>query len=609
MWVECISGAHYRIKSTKNTKKEQKTYNYSTTFFTKNKMMHLCNAQVILCLIVFCGLFDDSFEKDSVRRVRGSFEKDSVRGSLEKDDLWFDTPRLLAPKPEKPKKREAPKKGKPKSSKSDDQPVGEVSLELVGILNDGFNPVDTPVCFSISSSMFASAAFTVEDSSLDPLIGSLFPLITIDGEVTRLDSASILSMSSTEICTIFLLHEGLNELTIEAKEWTGQMVYLERSVWAGSKTIQVDLQAQSSEKYSGTVLVIATLVDFASMRAQKETDTGQVVFENVPSDKMVLFEALGPNNAFGSTSSINAQSVSIILRDFADTPSPVQNLDFAIGTEGWTTTTETGLQTIAHIEDAGKGNEVVWTRRELVDDEDQDLMLVTNGVGEQLATHSFTVNAGTLSVSVRYRFQTNEFPDWYGSEYNDYYSISLRADGGTPVHETLSMNVIGKDSFDSTGSTGWRELVTFLDPQKPVTLLQIEMVVANVGDGDVDSSLIIDKIKPHKVDDICNLSSGSLLPIQDPKGYSTISSRKECFRDYNGILRTLEYLKQAFPDLVTVQELGSTYKALYPGNTELEGKKLVENGDQIRVMILTNNKTPFVEGKGKLLLLAGIHAR
>ena len=55
---------------------------------------------------------------------------------------------------------------------------------------------------------------------------------------------------------------------------------------------------------------------------------------------------------------------------------------------------------------------------------DFDLVLQTAGQeGPQYAHHQFPVLAGSC-VKVRFRFQTDEFPSYYGTKFNDYYSVT-----------------------------------------------------------------------------------------------------------------------------------------------------------------------------------------
>lgn len=75
---------------------------------------------------------------------------------------------------------------------------------------------------------------------------------------------------------------------------------------------------------------------------------------------------------------------------------------------------------------------------------DFDLVLQTAGQeGPQYAHHQFPVLAGSC-VKVRFRFQTDEFPSYYGTKFNDYYSVTLKHQSAsglvTLVAETKSMN-------------------------------------------------------------------------------------------------------------------------------------------------------------------------
>ena len=95
--------------------------------------------------------------------------------------------------------------------------------------------------------------------------------------------------------------------------------------------------------------------------------------------------------------------------------------------------------------------------------------------------------------------------DFFGTEYNDYFSVAIRAqNSGEEKLEANTMNGLGLAAFDySSGSTSWREVVLALDHSfifgNPDTV-QVDMTVANVADCSYDSQVYIDFVEEIFVD-------------------------------------------------------------------------------------------------------------
>lgn len=126
---------------------------------------------------------------------------------------------------------------------------------------------------------------------------------------------------------------------------------------------------------------------------------------------------------------------------------------------------------------------------------DYDLRLATLGEGQQSISRTFDVEDGVKSVLVRYRFITSEVPGgWYGSEFNDFYNVSVRTrNGGGLVTSGNSMNGMGLSAFDGNGATGWFETEIPVAPGGDT--IQFDIAVANVADGFLNSQVIVDGIK------------------------------------------------------------------------------------------------------------------
>lgn len=123
-----------------------------------------------------------------------------------------------------------------------------------------------------------------------------------------------------------------------------------------------------------------------------------------------------------------------------------------------------------------------------------DLRLHTAGVeGPQIDRRSFTAANDVRVITVRYRFQTNEVPGgWFGSQFNDSFSVAIRGSSGSSSVETNSMNELGLGAFNLlTGTTAWREVSLSILPNEVIT---VELEVSNVEDNLFDSTLLVDLI-------------------------------------------------------------------------------------------------------------------
>ncbi|KAK5996059.1 hypothetical protein PT974_04486 [Cladobotryum mycophilum] len=96
----------------------------------------------------------------------------------------------------------------------------------------------------------------------------------------------------------------------------------------------------------------------------------------------------------------------------------------------------------------------------------------------------------TRAVYIKYKFITSEVPGGYfGSNFNDYYSISIRSNQGNLATESQSMNGLGRGAFDSNGATGWLTLQVGVD--QGTQWVQFDVGVANVGDSAYDSQVVV----------------------------------------------------------------------------------------------------------------------
>ena len=350
--------------------------------------------------------------------------------------------------------------------------VPEGFLRLEGVSRTAFNPVGTTLDFRLIGTEFGTLADAFS--------------VTVNG--IPIDSSQIV-LGPTSIQVTGALEDGRNEIAFAGMDMAGRNLYLTETIWAGSASLTVNLVNENGSSFNGATTVRAALVDDESVAAEGVATGGSIVFENVPF-RTILARAEAKGNALGIAGFVgSAGAVEITMISFGN-PSSVDNNDFSLGTDGW----EIGDAPVT-IEPHDEGTAVPLSiPRGGGPIPDNDLILATAGVeGERSIRRTFVTKPDTTAVRIRYRFITSEVPGgFYGSEFNDYYRVSLRSVKGKGViSDSNGMNGFPESIFDAVGAIPWREVVL-----KPIgqggDTVQVDLGVANVGDGAYDSILQVD---------------------------------------------------------------------------------------------------------------------
>lgn len=226
--------------------------------------------------------------------------------------------------------------------------------------------------------------------------------------------------------------------------------------------------------------------------------------------RTVLVKAQGIANEIGSAGVVGTQgTINVGMIGFAS-PSSIDNNDFSQGLAGWNTGSAP-VAIVPHQESipgfpgAVQAAMVAMNAVVATSIVDNDLQLGTAGLGVQSVARSFVTQPGTTGVRIRYRFVTTEVPGGYfGSQFNDYFRVSLRSQQGGGVElEQNSMNGLGLAAFDfGSGSTDWREFTLPVDRMGDT--IAADVAVANVGDGAFQSYVVVDfveelrdEVRPH----------------------------------------------------------------------------------------------------------------
>lgn len=421
------------------------------------------------------------------------------------------------------------------------QPISPADVTLVGTSETAFNPQSTTLRFAVAGATLDTNPAGVE--------------VVVNGASAP---ATSLQITGSSVAVPVFLAEGRNDVSLFAWDTQGSLVTKTATLWAGSYTMSVAVYDENGQPSTGA-LVTARLGDDKEVKATATSSAGSVFFSNLPNWTVIL-EASASNNRIASVATNGgAGFAQLRLRGF-NAASTIDNDDFSLGTTGWetgsapvfiiphdegtfvpledpsTTSSFAAAQTSslasasAADAPASSTSSAPLSRAEIhsmvsapgqsavrqaaaqasaaeagtfsaleAAEPDNDLVLATSGEGPQTISRTVAVEPGTQEVKVRYKFVTTEVPGGYfGTQYNDYFNLSIRtqAEGGAGT-ESQTMNGLGLSSFDAGGSTDWREF------DLPVNVdgdtVQVDMTVANVADGFLDSYLVVDVVAKPKI--------------------------------------------------------------------------------------------------------------
>ncbi|MEB0023274.1 carboxypeptidase regulatory-like domain-containing protein, partial [Actimicrobium sp. CCI2.3] len=322
------------------------------------------------------------------------------------------------------------------------------------------------------------------------------------------------------------LTDGVNMLLIFAPDEDGNVIEAQLPFGAGVSDVTGRVVDKAGNPVAGAK-VVAALGDDAKLAAETTTDTGgNYKLGNFPT-RTVLISVIGPSGLPGTTSGVPGTTFPTTALVELDTPVATLNNDFSQGILGWKNPGNAKLTLIPHTETVGPTTPQSTTAallhlihqwlpfpaayaQEVIK---KDLQISTNGKGPKTVSYTFTPTSTTSSIKLRYRFQTSEFPTFYNTRYNDAFDVRIRSEEGPSAAASGTMNGLGASAFDAGGSTAWKELFLTLPPKTdgPAKPVQIDITVANVGDGVVDSSVILDAVGVSKVD----VTSAALFDIDD----------------------------------------------------------------------------------------------
>ncbi|KAF3940805.1 hypothetical protein ABW19_dt0201234 [Dactylella cylindrospora] len=278
----------------------------------------------------------------------------------------------------------------------------------------------------------------------------------------------------------------------------------------------VRIRTPSGQPAVGVTVEVASTI-YANVKSVGTTDASGIVgFGNIALTTISIVARSATNEIAVTGIAATPSTLTLTLLAFLP-PSPIDNNDFLFGSDGWVASNNDSISIIPHAN----------TKRALGD----DLEISTNGLeGLQMVSRTYAVESNTTSVSIRYKFITSEIPGgFFGSQFNDYFSITIRSDAGDYVDYTNSMNNLGLGAFDASGATDWFTLK--LDIQPEAQTVQFDIGVSNVADAELQSAVVVDKIENDgcdKCDDCetCPSNPKCEADCQDPPEQSCAFYRK-----------------------------------------------------------------------------------
>ena len=349
----------------------------------------------------------------------------------------------------------------------EDPGLSSAGITLAGVAERTFNSVSATVRFDIANGQFSVNPDHVQVFHRGQIVDPVFVQIT-----------------SAAVTVTGMLRDGPNEIELAARDAAGRYIDFSATVWAGS----AELRGMVVDG-NGTPLPVASVraglaIDQTVGQTVTTSPDGAFIFTNVPEWSVVLEASAGSRH--GSIT-VRGNAPEVTLRAPAiGAPSPVANNDFSMGTNGW----DVGTAPVEIIPHAEGSPAAISTAAET----DFDLKLTTGGVeGPQRVSRTFSTKPGIRNVKVRYRFVTSEVPGgFFGTEFDDAFTVSVRSDGGGRISESASMNSLGLGAFDAQGATTWRE--TRLPVSITGDVVRVDVGVANVADNLLDSYVVIDAV-------------------------------------------------------------------------------------------------------------------
>ncbi|KAL9039043.1 MAG: hypothetical protein Q9214_005036, partial [Letrouitia sp. 1 TL-2023] len=283
-------------------------------------------------------------------------------------------------------------------------------------------------------------------------------------------------------------------LSLFALDTYGNVILKSYELHFGSINMPILVLGPDSQPASG-VRVYGNATEYPGVSQECTTvASGQCSLTNLPPTTIGLVARTDDNSIAVSGLASTTSQVTLKLTPFTE-PNGDSSFDVNNGTSGWT---------------EGTLSQSLKIKR------DTTLTVSTNGAYDlQSASGSFKVHPSTKTAYIKYKFITSEVPGgFFGTRYNDYYSVTIRSNTGAYVTVSNSMNALGLGAFDAGGATDWFTLS--LEVPANTKSVDYNVGVSNVADNLYDSSVVVAKVGDLQCDQCGDCSSCPTDPMCQP---------------------------------------------------------------------------------------------
>ncbi len=215
---------------------------------------------------------------------------------------------------------------------------GRANRKTLGINVEGLiNPKLVETVYSLVHSGFDTTSFNPlsinANFSLDVGFFSLSEPIEllVNGNIV---SSDYVSVTQENLAATFSLDEGVNKISIVAFDERSNKVEKHYVVWAGDKTLSLNLRGADGlvpEKMLGTIKLEENVE--VSLDGYSDSD-GKVIFKNIPNENLI-FTALSSGIAFLEFIKKSDENVTLISKEVYQEQLNSDNLDFSQGLDYW----------------------------------------------------------------------------------------------------------------------------------------------------------------------------------------------------------------------------------------------------------------------------------
>ncbi len=279
------------------------------------------------------------------------------------------------------------------------------------------------------------------------------------------------------------LPAGFIMVSAEGYDQAGWPVFGSFPLLFGSAPLTVKVVDAENNPVVG-IEVTASATTYNGIRAVATTDAeGNAHFVDIPPVTIGLKAITADGKiGVGSVAGGSETTATVVLAAFQPPVDGSPGFEVEDGTTGWTDSKDAPITKRS------------MNPTSLVKRAESHLVVFTNfQLALQTGHKSFHVPENSGSAYIEYLFQTDEIPaGYFGTKYNDYFSITIRTNDGKLTTLTRSMNELGRGAFNISGYTSW--FTTQLDLSGTTSAVEYIVAVSNVADALFQSKVFVRKV-------------------------------------------------------------------------------------------------------------------